>query len=35
MCHRTFAYTNHTVMAEALEKWPEDLIKRAAAPHLS
>lgn len=26
--HRTVAYTNHTVMAEALEKWPQDLIQR-------
>ena len=24
---RAMAYTNHTIMAEALEKWPEDMVK--------
>jgi starch phosphorylase len=26
--HRLFNYTNHTVMQEALEKWPEDLLRQ-------
>ncbi len=30
---KTFAYTNHTVLAEALEKWPMDLF-RAEFPRL-
>ena len=25
---RTFNYTNHTVMAEALETWPEEMVRR-------
>ena len=28
LCTEIFAYTNHTVMGEALECWPEDLVKR-------
>lgn len=30
---KTCAYTNHTVLSEALEKWPMDYLKRVA-PHL-
>lgn len=30
---RTCAYTNHTILAEALEKWPIDYLKRCV-PHL-
>ena len=29
---RTCAYTNHTILAEALEKWPMRFLKQAAAP---
>ena len=27
ICQKVFAYTNHTVMGEALEKWPLDLLR--------
>ena len=27
ICRRTFAYTNHTVMSEALEKWNADIFR--------
>ena len=33
MAQKTFSYTNHTVMGEALEKWPLDLL-RSVVPEI-